>query len=221
MKTDAAWIDRLKTGAATLGHPLAESDAARLAAFADRLIEWGGKMDLSAIDTLDEIREKHFLDSIAGLALLDTPGPLFDLGSGGGFPGLVIAALRPEVRVVSVESRSKKGVFQRQVARDLGLANLEVRTERIEEVVRREAAPAFATARALADLTTLLGWTRPWLEQGCALIAWKSSRADEELRGADSAMESSRLFVDRRVDLLLPESGDPRTLLRIRQRAKG
>lgn len=212
-KTDAAWVEKLVAGAGTLGVALDAPAAARLARFADRLVEWGAKMDLSSIDDLDAIREKHFLDSLAGLPLLDRPGRLIDLGSGGGFPGLVLAIVRPDLQVLSVESRSKKGVFQRQVARDLGLKNLEVRTARIEEVAASEPAPAWVTARALADLSALLELAKPWLAAGSRLLAWKSSKVAEELAAAAPAMSAAALTVLARRDFALPESGDPRTLV--------
>ncbi len=218
--TDARWIERLVEGSATLGVTLDAANAARLATFADRLAEWGAKMDLSSIEGLDEIREKHFLDSIAGLPLLDRPGRLIDLGSGGGFPGVVLAILRPDLDVLSVESRSKKGVFQRQVARELGVKNLEVQTARIEEVAASEPAPVWVTARALADLSGLLALAKPWLAGGAGLVAWKSSKVDEELAASAAEMAAERLAVDKRREVRLPESGDPRTLVVIGRRER-
>ena len=217
-KTDSLWVDKLVTGAATLGIALTPDTAAKLARFADRLVEWGAKMDLSSIDDLAAIREKHFLDSIAGARVIDRgAGSLVDLGSGGGFPGLVLAILDPALRVLSVESRSKKGVFQRQVARDLALPNFEARTARIEDVVAREPAPTWITARALADVVALIELAGPWLADGATLVAWKSSKLDEELVAASKALADCGLTIARRDVFSLPESGDPRTLLVLRR----
>src|SRR5438552_18278523 len=109
-------------------------------------------MDLTSLDDPGEIREKHFLDSLAPLPMLEGPGSLADLGSGAGFPGLVLAALRPDLTVRSIESKKKKATFQRQVVRELNLGNVVVDERRAEEVITPDAAPRWITARALGSL---------------------------------------------------------------------
>lgn len=210
-----AWQSALATGAASLGVTLAPEVVARLATFADRLIEWGAKIDLTSIKDPDEIREKHFLDSLAGLPLLrERDRRLADLGSGGGFPGVVLAIVDPGRHVVSVESRSKKAVFQRQVGRELGLPNLEVHAERIENLASLER-PDLVIARALADMDELVRLSERWLSAGAELLAWKSSKIDEELAAARPRIERLGLRILDRKDLTLPESGEPRTLVRV------
>ena len=209
-----AWTEALLRGAAALGIPLDASTGARLSTFADRLLEWGAKIDLTSIKDPDEIRKKHFLDSIAGLAFLrPTDRRIADIGSGGGFPGVVLAIVDPTRHVVSIESRSKKAVFQRQVGRELGLTNLEVLAERVEDV--KTAPPDLVTARALADLDSLVELTKPWLAIGAGLLAWKSSRVDAELEAAAKRMAAVGVEVLERKDFTLPESNEPRTLLRV------
>lgn len=215
------WIARLREGSQALGAPLDEAQSVALGRFADLLVEWGARMDLTSIRAPDEIREKHFLDSLAGLPLLSSDGVLADLGSGAGFPGLVLAVVRPDLQVVSIESRSKKGVFQRQVARALGLRNVRVETARLEELVETMDPPAWITARALTDLHGLIEGTERWLRGGARLIAYKSTRIDEELDAARTPMEALGVSVERRLDLALPESGDPRTILRLAASVQG
>lgn len=208
------WKAALARGATTLGVPLEAATVERLATFADRLLEWGAKIDLTSIKDPGEIREKHFLDSLAGAALLlERDRRIADLGSGGGFPGVVLAILDPDRRVVSVESRSKKAVFQRQVGRELGLANLEVHADRIEALTIP--APDLVTARALAELGELLRLSESWIAGGAQLLAWKSTKVDQELVAAKGRMDRLGLQVLERKDFALPESGEPRTLLRI------
>lgn len=207
------WQDKLRAGADVLGVPISPTQAATLATFCDRLVEWNAKIDLSSIKDPDEIREKHFLDSLAGVTLLrESDRRIGDLGSGGGFPGIVLAILEPGRHVVSVESRTKKGVFQRQVARELGLRNFEVRTERIEDAGFDA---DLLTARALADLDELLRLTARWLGKGSSLLAYKSSRADAELAAAAPRMAKAGIAVVERRDFVLPESKEPRVLLRL------
>lgn len=213
MAVTPEWKEALASGAARLGHPLDAARVESLARFCDRLLEWNAKIDLSSITDPDDVLEKHVLDSLSGLALV-RPGDLrlADLGSGGGFPGVVLAIVEPERHVLSVESRGKKAVFQRQVARELGLTHLEVRSERIEALVMDP--PDLITARALADLDELLRLTDRWLRQGSHLLAYKSSRVDEELRAAKPRMSKGGILVLERKDLTLPR-GEPRTLLRL------
>lgn len=208
------WKEALLLGAATLGLPIDEATADRLGRFCDRLLEWNAKIDLSSITDPDEVREKHVLDSLAGLAVF-RPGDhrVADLGSGGGFPGVVLAIVDPARTVLSVESRGKKAVFQRQIARELGLTNLEVKEARIEALEMER--PDVITARALADLDELVRLTERWLRAGAHLVAYKSSKVDEEVAGASDRMTKTGVAILQRVDFELPGSGEPRTLLRI------
>lgn len=210
-----AWKEALVKGAGELAHPLDGAKVDALALFCDRLLEWNAKIDLSSITDPDEIREKHVLDSLSGFALLrPTDLRIADLGSGGGFPGVVLAIVDPARRVLSVESRGKKAVFQRQVARELGLTNLEVRAERIEALQMDP--PEVITARALADLDELVRLTERWLTGGAShLLAWKSSKVDEEIGAAGPRLAKTGVRVLERKDLKLPGSGEPRTLLRL------
>lgn len=212
-----AWKEALFTSAVALGVPIGSATVEALGAFCDRLLEWNAKIDLSSIKDPDEIRAKHVLDSLAGFLLLRSADVrIADLGSGGGFPGVVLAIADPARRIVSVESRTKKAVFQRQVARELGLQNLEVLGERIEDLKIER--PDVVTARALADLDELLRLTESWLGEGTHLLAYKSSKANEELAGAATRMAKSGLVLLERRDFALPETGEPRTLLRIGRR---
>jgi 16S rRNA (guanine527-N7)-methyltransferase len=208
-----AWREKLAAGAATLGAPLDAGQVLALSAFCERLLQWNKKIDLTSIKDPDQIREKHVLDSLAGVPMLrPADRRIADLGSGGGFPGIVLAIVEPNRTVLSVESRGKKVVFQRQVARELGLANFEVRETRIEEATLEV---DLLTARALADIDELLRLTAPWLAKGVALLAYKSSKVDEELAAAGARMTKEGIAVVERRDLALPESGEPRTLLRL------
>lgn len=207
-----AWIEKLIEGSAALGVPIDRPVAEKLARFADRLLEWGAKMDLTSITDPDEIREKHFLDSLSVVPLLRGAKEVVDLGSGAGFPGLVLAAILSNTRIVSVESRSKKSVFQRQVIRELGLTNATAETARAEEVIAKTAAPTIVTARALTDLDGLLALVEPWLAKGTTLVAFKASGVEDELARAKARIDRLALAVERR-DLRLPESGDPRTFV--------
>ena len=128
----------------------------KLKAFAELVRKWNPKINLVSKDSLNDLWSRHILDSVQIFELVPGPGKWVDLGSGGGFPGIVISILNQEERnfdVVMVESDQRKSAFLRTAIRELDLA-AKVKTERIEELECLEA--DVLSARALADLTKLL-----------------------------------------------------------------
>jgi 16S rRNA (guanine527-N7)-methyltransferase len=128
----------------------------------------------------------HVADSLAGLAVghLRSAQAVADLGAGGGFPGLVLAAALPQTRVTLVESVGKKTDFLRRTADAVGLANVHVVTGRAERWPEGIEAHDIVTARALAPLNVLAEYAAPLLREGGRLIAWKAKRDPSEERDA-------------------------------------
>lgn len=129
--------------------------------FHDLLVKWNARINLVSKSSTSELWDRHIWDSAQIVDLAPTAQNWVDLGSGGGFPALVVAIIAkrqaPERNVLMIESDQRKSVFLRTVIRELGL-NASVLTARIED-----AAPARAdvvSARALADLDTLLGYAQ-------------------------------------------------------------
>jgi 16S rRNA (guanine527-N7)-methyltransferase len=162
--------------------PLGPEAEAKLDAFLELLLLWNGRINLVAEREPDAIRKRHIADSLQLLPLLP-PGeePIGDLGSGGGFPGLVlaIAAGRP---VHLVESDRRKAAFLNEAAARLGLDKLRVHPSRIEQV----ALPPLAavTARALAPLRDLLPHAARLLAPEGFAIFPKGRSAEAELTAA-------------------------------------
>ncbi len=122
------------------------------------LIDWSARHNLIARSTIDDRWARHFLDSAQIAPLLpDETKTIVDLGSGAGFPGLILAAMLAEkdVHVTLIESTGKKAAFLVEAGRAMGLSNLTVIPERIESV-GLDGAPDIITARALARLDKLL-----------------------------------------------------------------
>ena len=129
---------------------------------------WNERINLAAPSTLGHLWQRHILDSAQLAALM--PGALrwLDLGSGGGFPGVVVAILlkeRPGASIDLVESNHKKASFLRSVLAAVG-APARVHVSRIEDSVPAVGKPEIVTARALAPLKQLLGLAEPWLAGG-------------------------------------------------------
>ena len=132
----------------------------RLEVFVETLQRWQKAINLVSRSTLDDIWKRHIVDSAQVVRLLP-PGAttLADLGSGGGFPGLVIAAMRPDLHITLVESDARKAAFLGEVGRRMGLENQpKIAISRIEAAPPVEA--DVVTARALAPLGQLLGWAQ-------------------------------------------------------------
>ncbi len=134
--------------------------------------------------------ERHLLNC-AGLAGLLAPGQVVaDLGSGAGLPGIVLAAMRPDVTVVLLEPLLRRATFLEQAVAELGLRTAVVRRVRAEELAGRLLVDV-VTARAVAPLDRLAGWALPLLSPGGRLLALKGERADSELAGAGAALQTA------------------------------
>lgn len=139
---------------------------ARLTFYCLELEKWNRKINLIARNTRrQDIVDKHFLDSLTLVLVLDRLAPakpsLLDVGSGAGFPGLVLKIVRPGYRVVLLEPREKRVAFLRHVIRQTGLKNIEVAAARIEEGRVADRTYSFITGRAVADVKTFLKMVGP------------------------------------------------------------
>lgn len=163
--------------------PALEPDvSARLEAFTDLLLRWNSRINLVADRDAEAVRTRHIADSLQLLPLLPQgEGPVGDLGSGGGFPGLVlaIASRRP---FHLVESDRRKAAFLTEAAARLGLTHVRVHSTRIEAA--RLPPLAALTARALAPLTDLLPHAARMLAPGGVALFPKGRTAEDELTAA-------------------------------------
>ena len=166
---------------------------ARLKAYADLLADWNERHNLVARSTLPDLWHRHFLDS-AQLEPLIPPGTrtLADLGSGAGFPGLVLAAMRPEIAVTLHESTGKKCAFLAAAAERMSLA-VGVENERIESLTPK--AFDVVTARALAPLPLLLSYAKPLMGPNSVCLFLKGQNVGSELTEAHKSwnMETSQV----------------------------
>jgi 16S rRNA (guanine527-N7)-methyltransferase len=154
----------------------------KLRVFVDLLHEWQGRMNLVSKASMADVWHRHVADSLQLLRLMpDSPQVIADLGSGAGFPGLVLALAGPHT-VHLYESIGKKAMFLREATRVTG-AKAEIHQMRIEDI---EEPPKvdFVTARALAPLGRLLELASPFLNQGANGLFMKGQDVDEELTQA-------------------------------------
>ncbi|MEK8051820.1 16S rRNA (guanine(527)-N(7))-methyltransferase RsmG [Ideonella sp. DXS22W] len=195
-RTQASEADRrarLLAAAQALETPLDEQAADRLMAYLGLLQRWNQVYNLTALREPEEMLSHHLVDCLAVLAPLrrhfasqasaggaDAPH-ILDVGSGGGLPGVVLAAVEPGWQVDCVDTVAKKASFIRQVAAELGLPNLRglhARVETLDPAVRRY---QLITSRAFASLPDFTGLTAPLLaEQGVWMAMKGKSPGDEQ-----------------------------------------
>ena len=171
------------SGLKALGINVSRETLQRLETYAALLAKWQAKINLVGPATLPDLWRRHFLDSAQLLPLLPAAGgTLVDLGSGAGFPGLVLAIMTGW-RVHLVDSDQRKCAFLRQVALDCGaLDRVTIHAKRIEQVTGMAA--DVVTARACAPLGELLELAEPFIgEKGTGLFL-KGAQAEEELTQA-------------------------------------
>jgi 16S rRNA (guanine527-N7)-methyltransferase len=166
---DAATKRRLQQGAPGLSG--AQID--RLARYFDLLLQWNRKINLTAITDPPQVVDRHFLDSLAVLPLVANAGTLVDIGSGGGFPGAVLATVRPELAVTAVDSIRKKVAFLETLRIELA-RNLEPVTARHDELVRNGRTFDVAISRATWDPSEWVTQGAPLVRPGGLLIAMQT-----------------------------------------------
>ncbi|MCX7791136.1 MAG: 16S rRNA (guanine(527)-N(7))-methyltransferase RsmG [Chloroflexaceae bacterium] len=202
--------------AAAWGLPLNPDQLRQFARYADELLAWNARANLTASTDRQAIYVRHFLDSLA-LARFWGPPPatLVDIGTGAGFPGVPLKILHPALTVTLVESVGKKTAFLTHLIGVLGLAQVRVVTGRAEALGRdpgeREHYDV-ATARAVADLRVLAEYALPLLRVGGLLLAPKGADAAREVEGARHAMTLLGGTIERVVPIELPGI-EPRTLV--------
>jgi len=200
-----------------LGISIPPDRLAALETYAGLLLEWNDRFNLTAIRDPDEIRVRHFLDSLSCLTVMPDPiGRVVDVGTGAGFPGLVLKIVRPEITLTLVESVEKKAGFCRLVADKLGLEVVTVMTDRAEALGRHpdhRAAYDWALARAVAAMPVLAEYLLPLVQVGGHVLAQKGAGGLEETRAAAGAVETLGGVMGTHREINLPGVPEPHTLL--------
>ncbi len=158
--------------------------------YSDLLCSWNEKINLTAITDKNEIEIKHFEDCRSILSAINIPKgeKIIDIGTGAGFPGMVLKIERPDLNVTLLDGHKKRFLFLEdlQNALNLNCENLHARAE--EAVKMRRECYFLATARAVAKLNVLAEYCLPYVKPGGYFIAMKSN-ADEEIEDAKNAIE--------------------------------
>jgi 16S rRNA (guanine527-N7)-methyltransferase len=170
----------LADGARALHLDLGEAQLGKLMDYLTLLSKWNAVYNLTALRDPRQMVTHHLLDSLAVVPAFDGAKNILDVGAGGGLPGIVLAIARPDMRVSMVDTVHKKTAFLTQVKAELGLANVNVYTARVEQLKVPQKFGVI-TSRAFAELNDFVTWSGHLLEEGGRFIALKGVMPNEEI----------------------------------------
>jgi 16S rRNA (guanine527-N7)-methyltransferase len=203
----------LQEGAATLGISLSPQVMSQFVVYLQELQTWNARVNLTGLKSARDIVIKHFLDSLAVLPFLDEASSLADLGSGAGFPGLVLKLARPDLQLTLVESRGKKAAFLEYLVALWQLPGVEVIQAFLTPKLAREWGPRFAmvTSRATFSLERFLELAAPLLLPGGRALALKGPELPrQDIEAARQRLADLQLGNMESQEKRLPISGEAR-----------
>ena len=206
--------------AASYGVNLSEEQLTKFSLYCALLQEWNEKMNLTAITEENEVYEKHFLDCLLPAKKFDFSNKtLIDLGSGAGFPGLVIALAFPTCKVSVLVATEKKFAFLKEAKEKMGLKNVEFCLGRAEEFRKGREKYDIVTSRGFAALRVFLEVAAPLCKVGGTIVALKGAKADEEMAEAKGIIARTNLTLSDHLSDELP-SGEKREILYFKKKTK-
>ena len=175
--------DLLVEGLHRMSLNLSDQMIGQLMAYLNLIEKWNRVYNLTAIRERDEMIKLHFLDSLSILNHVEMEHVL-DVGSGAGFPGIVLAITKPELKVTVMDSVNKKTTFMQQVKSELSLTNLNVVNARVEDYQPTILFDGVIT-RAFSSIQNMLLMTQHTIQKNGAWLAMKSKDVKEELEALD------------------------------------
>ena len=200
---------------------LTENQYEQFQKYFELLAEWNEKMNLTAITDESGVALKHFADSLSLLNFVDIPqnSSLADVGTGAGFPGVVLKIARPDIKLTLIDSLNKRLVFLGEVCAQLGI-EAELIHSRAEDGARDEKLREsfdFAVSRAVARMNVLSEYCLPYVKVGGAFCAMKGAQANEELKESLNAINTLGGKLEKKYFFELPENGGERAIAVVRK----
>ena len=173
---------------------LSEKQQAQFYRYYELLIEWNKVMNLTGITEYEEVNEKHFIDSLSLVKVLDISkiNTVIDVGTGAGFPGIPLKIVFPHLKVTLLDSLNKRIKYLDTVIDELELEDIHTIHGRAEEYARKEEYREkydLAVSRAVANLSTLSEYCVPYVKVGGMFVPYKSGEIDEEVKAAQTAIK--------------------------------
>ncbi|VYU66333.1 16S rRNA (guanine(527)-N(7))-methyltransferase RsmG [Clostridium tertium] len=219
------YFQLMKEACEEVGLELKEEQYNKFIDYMKLLQEWNEKINLTAITEDEDIIKKHFIDCIKIFksdAVRDAK-KIIDVGTGAGFPGLPIAIMNPDVKVVLLDSLNKRINFLNTVASKLGLKNVETIHSRAEDGARNvELREKFdvATSRAVANMAVLSEFCMPYVKLNGYFVALKGPSIDEELREGQKAITTLGGNLERVLEVTIEETDLKHNIVEVKKISK-
>lgn len=187
-------LDQFQYGLEKLDIKLSQEKLNKFLIYYEMLIDRNKVMNLTSITQFEEVVEKHFLDSLSIVRIVDLKQKkkILDLGTGAGFPGIPIKIAFPELEIVLMDSLNKRVLFLEDVISELGLSNITAVHGRAEEMARKpEYREQFdlCVSRAVANLSSLSEYCIPFVKKNGLFISYKAGEIDDEVHMAKKAVQ--------------------------------
>lgn len=184
------------------------------------LLEWNEKINLTAITQPDEVKLKHFVDSLTVLKYINDDDKVIDIGTGAGFPGIPLKIMKENTKITLLDSLNKRINFLNIVIETLNLRNIQAIHGRAEEIARNKLYREkydVAVSRAVANLSTLTEYMLPFVKVGGKCICMKGANVNEELERAQNAIKELGGEIERVDNFHLSDNDNERNIIIIRK----
>ena len=210
-------IEKIVPLCSAFGITLDDDKIKKLNLYGNLLIEWNEKINLTAITEPEDVLIKHFYDCILFFKNVEVPqgAKIIDVGTGAGFPGLVLKIVRPDLKVTLLDSLNKRINFLKDVIEKCGLSDIEAIHRRAEEGGKN---PKYreqydiACARAVAAMPTLLEYCTPFVKPNGVFVAMKGPSAVDEVAASNNAINLLKMAKPQIICETLPNN-DPRSFV--------
>ena len=201
-----------------------ETQIAQLETYYNLLVEWNEKMNLTAITDAQGVAVKHFADSVSVLNYVDIPhnSSIIDVGTGAGFPGVVLKIARPDIKLTLLDSLNKRLVFLQNVLGEINLSADLIHSRAEDGGSDKNLRESFdyAVSRAVANMNVLSEYCLPYVHVGGSFLAFKGRGAESEISAAKSAIKTLGGKIAETYNFALPFDGGERAIVQIQKIAE-